>query len=166
MCLYPLDSGECYIGSRELTPEYRRLFAYVPQGNILLNGTIRDIVAFGDPDAAHDEEKLRHALVTACADSFVDELENGVDTQLGERGSGLSEGQLQRLAVARAVFSERPVLLLDEATSALDENTEKQLLENLRELRDRTVIIVTHRPSVLSACDRILRFTEDGVAEE
>lgn len=88
-----------------------------------------------------------------------------MDTILGERGTGLSEGQMQRLAIARAIFSGSPILLLDEATSALDETTEKQLLENLRRLTDKTVITVTHRPAVLSICDRVLQFTENGGKE-
>lgn len=88
-----------------------------------------------------------------------------LDAVLGERGSGLSEGQTQRLAIARAVFSDCPVLLLDESTSALDAETEEQLLKNLRGLTDRTVIIVTHRPAALAICDRVLRFTEEGGCE-
>lgn len=84
----------------------------------------------------------------------MDTLEQGLDTPLGERGAGLSEGQLQRLAIARAVFSDRPVLLLDEATSALDEATEAQLLANLRQMTDKTVLIVTHRPAALAIVDR------------
>ena len=84
----------------------------------------------------------------------MDALEQGLDTPLGERGAGLSEGQLQRLAIARAVFSDRPVLLLDEATSALDEATEAQLLANLRQMTDKTVLIVTHRPAALAIVDR------------
>lgn len=84
----------------------------------------------------------------------MDALEQGLDTPLGERGAGLSEGQLQRLAIARAVFSDRPVLLLDEATSALDETTEAQLLANLRQMTDKTVLIVTHRPAALAIVDR------------
>ena len=112
-----------------------------------------------------DDATIRSALVVACADVFVSELENGLDTPLGERGAGLSEGQLQRLAVARAVFSESPILLLDEATSALDAETEKQLLENIRGMTDRSVLIVTHRPAALSICDKVLRFTEEGVTE-
>ena len=85
-------------------------------------------------------------------------LDNGVDTVLGERGTGLSEGQMQRLAIARAVFSGSPVLLLDEATSSLDQATEARLLENLRAMSDRTVVIVTHRNAALAICDRTLNF--------
>ena len=133
----------------------------MPQGNALMNGTIREVVSFADPDAAHDKYRLRRALEIACADEFVDDL----DAVLGERGSGLSEGQTQRLAIARAVFSDCPVLLLDESTSALDEVTEQRLLQNLRAMTDMTVVIVTHRRAALGICDRVLRFTESGVED-
>ena len=163
--MYPPDSGEISVDGQPLTAAWRGLFAYVPQGNALLHGTIRDIVSFADPAHAGDEERLGRALRTACAEEFVSGLEQGADTELGERGAGLSEGQTQRLAIARAIFSERPVLLLDESTSALDAETEEQLLKNLRGLTDRTVIIVTHRPAALAICDRVLRFTEEGGCE-
>ncbi|MBP0968830.1 MAG: ABC transporter ATP-binding protein [Oscillospiraceae bacterium] len=168
MCVYEPDSGERYYTDRKgnrypLTSEYRRLFAYVPQGNVLMNGTIRDVVSFPQPEASHDDERLETALRIACADGFVSELEDGVETMLGERGSGLSEGQMQRLAIARAVFSGSPVLLLDEATGSLDADTESAVLRNLREMTDRTVVIVTHRTAAMDACDRVLEFTESGV---
>ena len=163
--MYPPDSGETTVDGQPLTAAWRGLFAYVPQGNALLHGTIRDIVSFADPAHAGDEERLGQALRTACAEEFVSGLEQGADTELGERGAGLSEGQMQRLAIARAIFSDRPVLLLDESTSALDAETEEQLLKNLRGLTDRTVIIVTHRPAALAICDRVLRFTEEGGCE-
>ena len=171
MCLYPMDGGERLLRSRDgsaepLSPAWHRLFAYVPQGNQLLNGTIREIVSFADPSAAQDEERLRRALAVACADGFVSELERGADTQLGERGAGLSEGQMQRLAIARAIFSGSPILLLDEATASLDAETEERLLHNLREMTDMTVVIVTHRPAALTICDRVLQFTENGVVEQ
>ena len=163
--MYSPDSGEITVDGQPLTAAWRGLFAYVPQGNALLHGTIRDIVSFADPAHAGDEERLGRALRTACAEEFVSGLEQGADTELGERGAGLSEGQTQRLAIARAIFSGRPVLLLDESTSALDAETEEQLLKNLRGLTDRTVIIVTHRPAALAICDRVLRFTEEGGCE-
>ena len=168
MCVYRPDGGERYFldragGRRELTSAYRRLFAYVPQGNHLMRGTVREAVSFAAPEAAGDEEHLTQALRIACAEEFVAELESGADTLLGERGAGLSEGQLQRLAIARAVFSGSPVLLLDEATSALDAETEKRLLQNLRSMTDRTVIFVTHRTAALAVCDRVLEFGERGV---
>ena len=164
MCVYKPDSGERFIretdgGTLELSPEWHRLFAYVPQGNKLMSGTVREIVSFPERKSANDSERIARALEIACADGFIDELEHGIDTVLGERGTGLSEGQMQRIAIARAIFSEAPVLVLDEATSALDEQTEKRLLRNLRELTDKTVIIVTHRAAALDICDRTVSFT-------
>lgn len=170
MCVMHPDAGMRYYTDAqgndcELTSMYRRLFAYVPQGNYLMSGTIREIVGFAEPDSAGDDERLHHALKIACAETFVSELEQGVDTPLGERGAGLSEGQMQRIAIARAIYSQSPILLLDEATSALDADTEKRLLENLRNMTDKTVIIVTHRPAALSICDRVLNFTESGIED-
>ena len=169
MSIYKPDSGECYFltsdGKEKLTPKYHRMFAYVPQGNKLMTGTVRDAVTFADKAAMNDDERISRALKIACADEFVSELENGIDTLLGERGTGLSEGQTQRIAVARAVFSDSPVLILDEATSSLDSATEKKLLKNLRNMTDKTVIIVTHRPAALEICDRVLNFTEKGIEE-
>lgn len=166
LCLYPLDQGERYLvcqGRRQpLDGRWQRLFAYVPQGNHLMTGTVRQIVALGDPDQAQDEARLHQALEVACAADFVAALDQGVDTPLGERGAGLSEGQLQRLAIARAIFSQRPVLLLDECTSALDAATERQLLVNLRRMTQKTVILVTHRPEALNICDRVIEFTPEG----
>ena len=169
MCMYPPDRGTLTIVEKDgsvlpLTSSYRHLFAYVPQGNQLMNGTIREIVTFSDADEA-DEARIRKALQIACADEFVSELKDGSDTLLGERGTGLSEGQMQRIAIARALYSKAPILLLDESTSALDAETEEKLLINLRNLTDKTVIIVTHRPAALAICDRVLRFTENGVEE-
>ena len=161
MSMYPLEGGERFIDDQELTAWHRRLFAYVPQGNALMNGTIREIVSFAEPSASDDDAKVGQALSIACADEFVDDL----DAALGERGSGLSEGQMQRIAIARAVFAGSPILLLDEATSALDEATEERLLRNLRRLTDKTVIIVTHRKAALSICDRVLEFTDGEVVE-
>ena len=158
MCMYPLSSGERYIDGQPLTAYHRRLFAYVPQGNALMNGTVREAVCFAEP---YEETRLKRSLRIACADEFVDDVEMA----LGERGSGLSEGQLQRLAIARAVYADAPVLLLDESTSALDEATERKLLENLRSMTEKTVVIVTHRKAALSICDRVLEFTECGVKE-
>ncbi|HNZ98827.1 ABC transporter ATP-binding protein [Ruminococcus sp.] len=166
MSIYRLDGGKRYLtdtkgNETELTPQWHRLFAYVPQGNQLMSGTIREVVAFSDKADMDNSERLNKSLEIACADGFVAELEAGADTLLGERGTGLSEGQMQRIAIARAVFSESPVLLLDEATSALDEGTERQLLENLRSMTDKTVVIVTHRPAALEICDRVIDFTDN-----
>lgn len=168
MCIYHADNGSLRLEKTDgsavpLTSKWHRLFAYVPQGNHLMNGTIRDIITFGEHDA--DECKLRKALEISCALEFVYGLEKGADTELKERGAGLSEGQMQRIAVARAIYSDAPILLLDEATSALDEQTEKELLGNIRRMTDKTVLIVTHRPAALDICDKVIRFTEKGIEE-
>lgn len=167
--LYPLRSGSLYLRDREgnqqpLDAAWRGMFAYVPQGNQLISGTVRETLTFGDPALMAREADIFRALQIACADSFVRELPNGLDTLLGERGSGLSEGQMQRLSLARAILSERPVLLLDEATSALDAATETQLLQNLRSMTDRTVLIVTHREAVLDFCDKHIHFARNSSA--
>ena len=161
MCILHPDSGRRILVTtgveRELTPSDRGLFAYVPQGNMLMSGTIRQIVSFYDRQTMGDDESLWEALKVACAEDFVRSLPQGLDTLLGEHGSGLSEGQIQRIAVARAIFSRRPILMLDEATSALDDATEAQLLNNLKTMTDKTVLIITHRPRALELCDRIER---------
>ena len=169
MSIYKLDSGERFLtdtdGEKPLTPEWHRLFAYVPQGNQLMSGTIREVVAFADKADMQSDERINRALRIACADDFIADLDGGIDTLLGERGTGLSEGQMQRIAIARAIFSDSPILLLDEATSALDSDTEKRLLQNLRSMTDKTVVIVTHRPAALEICDRVIDFTNtEGVS--
>lgn len=159
LSLYPITSGTktiiCDGKSELLTSGYRHLFSYVPQGNQLMSGTIRDVVTFSN---TNNEEKIWEALEIACASDFVRKLPDGLDTQLKEQGSGISEGQMQRLAIARAIYSNRPILLLDEATSALDVKTEKQVLSNLKAMKDMTVIIVTHRLEALSICSREVQF--------
>lgn len=171
MGIYPTGNGERYLRMTDGTTEaldssWRGLFAYVPQGNQLMSGSIREIIAFGDEKRMHEDKKIHQSLKIACAEEFISTLEDGIDTVMGERGAGLSEGQMQRIAIARAVFSERPILLLDESTSALDENTERELLRNLRSMTDKTVIIVTHRTAVLTVCDSRIIVTEDGIAVE
>ena len=147
---------------QELTAKDRGLFAYVPQGNFLFSGTIYENLTFfaKDDEETVVTERIHDALKVACAE-FVFELPQGLDTVLTEHGGGLSEGQLQRLALARALLSNRPILLLDEATSALDVDTECQLLSNLSALEDKTCLIVTHRPKALEIADKILRI-ENG----
>lgn len=135
----------------------RPLFAYVPQGNMLMSGTIRDNIRLV-VEAASDDEIMEAARLS-CADGFIRELPEGLDTVLTESGGGLSEGQLQRLAVARAVLSGAQVLLLDEATSALDERTEAQLLKNIRGLKDKTCIIISHKRAARSICSRELKIS-------
>ncbi len=162
MSLYKPDGGDIYIncGGEEkiLDNTYRSLFSYVPQGNYLMTGTVRDIVSFADPEGSSDDERIWSALKIACADEFIRESEDGIDTLLGEKGKGLSEGQMQRIAIARAIFADRPILLLDEATSGLDEDTEKALIDNLKTMTDKTVVTVTHRRAVTDACDRVVEF--------
>ena len=135
------------------SPLLRCNIVYVPQGNTLLSGTIRDNLRLGRLDAS--DEDMYQALHQACAD-FVSELPNRLDTLCSEKGGGLSEGQAQRIAIARALLRNRPIMLFDEATSALDPDTEQQLLQNLTQTKDKTVIFVTHRPAVLQYCDQQL----------
>ncbi|MBR6331505.1 MAG: ABC transporter ATP-binding protein [Dehalococcoidales bacterium] len=135
----------------------RGLFAYVPQGNTLLSGTLRDNLTMFTSGAS--EEAIVAAIHAACLDDVVAEV--GLDVKLGERGIGLSEGQAQRVAIARALLSDAQILLLDEATSALDEQTEAKLLSNIDAMRDKTVIIVTHRRAALAICDYTLHI-ENG----
>ena len=140
----------------------RGLFAYVPQGNTLFSGTLRDnLTKF--TDSATDAE-ISEAVHAACLDQVVDEV--GLNAMLGERGIGLSEGQAQRVAVARALLSNAPILLLDEATSALDEPTEAKLLENISAMRDKTCIIVTHRRAALAICDYTLHINNGRMTRE
>lgn len=152
---------------KELTAKDRGLFAYVPQGRFLFSGTIYENLTFfaEERDHARLQEKVKQALEVACAE-FVWELPQGLETPLGEGGAGLSEGQTQRLAVARAVLSERPILLLDEATSALDGDTERKLLENIKKLKDKTCLIVTHRPAALAIADCVLTIENGKVTEK
>ena len=161
--VYRPDEGRIAIetenGLCEASAKTRELFAYVPQGNLLLSGTVRENIAFFNTKAGDDE--IMRAARIACADEFINALPQGLDTLLGEHGMGLSEGQAQRLAVARAVILGAPVLLLDEATSALDTETEARMLKNLRESGVETLVIITHKTAALSVCDKELRF-ENG----
>ncbi len=141
-------------GCHSLTPLLRCNFVYVPQGNTLMSGTIRANLLLGNPGASDDD--LCKALVQSCAD-FVFSLPDGLDTHCGEQGGGLSEGQAQRIAIARALLRNRPVMLFDEATSALDGETECRLLQNILKDNSHTVIFITHRPAVLQYCDAQLK---------
>ena len=142
----------------------RRLCAYVPQGNHLLSGTLRENLTFFREDVS--DERIHEALTLACAAEFVRDLPRQLDTPLGEKGHGLSEGQMQRIAIARALLSDAPILLLDEATSALDEATEAQLLQNIAALKNRTCLIVTHRRSALAICNRHLVIRNSQLTEQ
>lgn len=142
----------------------RHLISYVPQGNTLFSGTIEENIRMGEEEA--DREEQLEALEAACAWEFVSELPEGLQTVIGERGMGLSEGQAQRIAIARALIRKTPILILDEATSALDMETEKRILGNIKSLNmARTCIIITHRISIFPYCRRILKL-KDGRLQE
>ena len=138
----------------EVNAGLRRYFSYVPQGNTLLSGTIADNLRMVKPDAS--DAQLQAALEAACAWDFVSAMDGGLDASVGEHGHGLSEGQAQRIAIARALLRDAPVLLLDEATSALDVATERTILRNLTaRYPHKTCIVTTHRPTVISLCRRV-----------
>ena len=147
----PLPLGG--VGGGPLSPLHRCNFVYVPQGNTLLSGTLRDNLLLGNPEAT--DEEMVAALRMACAD-FVFDLPQGLDTVFAEQGGGLSEGQAQRIAIARALLRPGSIMLLDEATSALDAETERRLLHNLLSDQQRTVIFVTHREAVVGYCDQVI----------
>ena len=155
--LHPQE-GKVYIynkvESQELSSLHRCNFVYVPQGNTLMSGTIRDNLRLGKLDAT--DEEMIWALHKSCAD-FVMELPQGLDTICSEQGGGLSEGQAQRIAIARSLLRNRSIMLFDEATSALDPETERQLLQNILSSHDKTIIFITHRPAVVEYCDQVLR---------
>ena len=141
---------------RVLSPLLRCNFVYVPQGNTLMSGSIRDNLLLGNPTATDDD--MRDALLKSCA-SFVLDLPQGLDTLCSEQGGGLSEGQAQRIAIARALLRNRQVMLFDEATSALDPDTERQLLQNILSDHSKTVIFITHRMAVVDYCDQTLHLS-------
>lgn len=145
-----------------MNTETRHLFAYVPQGNTILSGTIAENMRVVKEDAT--DEEIVEALKIACAWDFVQKLPGGIDAPVGERGRGLSEGQAQRIAIARAVLRDAPILLLDEATSALDVTTERTVLRNIVQRHpNKTCIVTTHRPSVLNLCQRVYRVMDTRV---
>lgn len=159
------DTGKVEIetaaGALSADKTTRALFSYVPQGNLLFSGTVRDNLSFVKADAT--EEEIDRAVRVSCADEFLCELPEGLDTRLGEGGRGLSEGQMQRLAVARAVLTDAPVLLLDEATSALDAQTERRLLQNLKALPGKTCLLISHKTAALDVCDRVIEIRDGRV---
>lgn len=154
------DSGEIYLRTTDgkkhfLGKNSRKLFAYVPQGNLILSGTIRENIAFASE--TDNEEKIIKAAKIAQIWDFITTLDKGLDTEIGENGLGLSEGQAQRISIARALMYDAPVLLLDEATSALDSQTEAELLKAVKSMTDKTVIIVSHKQAAFEICDKVVR---------
>lgn len=157
LALLKPTSGSVEIYGREermeLNPLMRTNFVYVPQGNTLMSGTIRENLKMGKENAT--EEEMNKALKKSCAD-FVLNQPNGLDTVCSEQGGGLSEGQAQRIAIARSLLRDKSIMIFDEATSALDPETEKQLLKNILAHHDKTVIFITHRPAVVEYCNQVL----------
>lgn len=156
--LFPASTGNLsFDGARIIDETTRNMFSYVPQGNMIISGTIRDNISLCDSNVSDNE--IINAAKTAAIYDFIESLPNGLDTVISERGQGLSEGQVQRIAIARAILFNAPIILLDEATSALDQKTEAQLLSNLKNLTNKTIIYITHRDSSLNVCDKILHLS-------
>lgn len=161
------QTGEAVIQSANgkcipLNADTRHLFAYVPQGNTILSGTIAENMRMVKQNAT--DEEIIEALKMACAWTFVETMPETINTPIGERGRGFSEGQAQRIAIARALLRDAPILLLDEATSALDITTERNVLRNIIQQRpNKTCIVTTHRPTVLSMCQRVYRVLDTHV---
>lgn len=167
LCLYPRSAGSMILvdknGKKESFDGTKRFyFGYVPQGNFLISGTIKDVITLYGEQGCHD---IAYACKIACADGFIEQLPQKYDTKIGERGVGLSEGQMQRLAIARAVYFGAPVLLLDEATSALDAATELQVLKNLKSIPNQTLCMVTHRPAAFQICNRVIEVKDKKIKE-
>lgn len=166
--VFKVESGEIYLSTdnEKIPVDYhtRKLFSYVPQGNFILSGTIMENLKFINENAT--DEEINEAIRISCSKQFIDELPQGLNTVIGERGIGLSEGQLQRLAIARSLLSNSPILLLDEATSALDETTEREFLTNLKRLKNKTCIIVSHKRAALEICNKHIQIVDSKIIME
>ena len=153
------DGNEYMLGA-----DTRPLFAYVPQGNTIFSGTIASNLRMVKEDAT--DEEIIQALKSACAYEFVERMDEGINSEIGTRGKGLSEGQAQRIAIARAILRDAPILLLDEATSALDVETERKVLRNIIQSHpNKTCVVTTHRPSVLNMCQRVYRVVDTKLTQ-
>ncbi len=163
--LFPATAGNLsFDGYNPIDETTRQMFAYVPQGNMIISGTIRDNISLCDSSISDDD--IIKAAKTANIYEFIKTLPNGLDTAISERGQGLSEGQVQRIAIARALLFDAPIILLDEATSALDEKTETELLNNIKTLTDKTILFITHRNTSLSVCDKVLHLSGGTFGEK
>lgn len=169
LSLIDTDSGEILVEGNDsyvesLNRNHRELISYVPQGNTLFSGTIMDNLKYGKVDATPSE--IEEATKNACALNFIKDLKDGFNTTIKERGNGISEGQAQRISIARAFIRKKPILILDEATSALDPETEVKVLKSVKNLSHKpTCIIITHRPSALSICDKVIRLDNGHLHE-
>lgn len=165
--LMPCDKGHLYLetdsGKIEIDAGTRNVFSYVPQGNMIMSGTIRDNITFCNEDVT--DEEIKRAAQTACIWEFIETLPNGLDTVLTERGEGLSMGQVQRIAIARAILDDAPILLLDECTASLDKDTEWQVLQNLKKMNTKTIICISHTSAGIACCDRVLQIENKKFTE-
>lgn len=148
------QEGSILVKGKNGVMDSRSLFSYVPQGNMILSGSIRENICFFNNNI--EEKAIKKALEICCLDEVINSLPNGLDERIGEKGTGLSEGQVQRLSIARALVMNKKILLLDEATASLDEKTEQQIINNLKN-SDYTVVLVTHHTSVISSCDKVIK---------
>ena len=165
--LMPCDKGHLYLETDsekiEIDAGTRNVFSYVPQGNMIMSGTIRDNITFCNEDVT--DEEIKRAAQTACIWEFIETLPNGLDTVLTERGEGLSMGQVQRIAIARAILDDAPILLLDECTASLDKDTEWQVLQNLKKMNTKTIICISHTSAGIACCDRVLQIENKKFTE-
>lgn len=165
--LMSCDKGHLYLetdsGKIEIDAGTRNVFSYVPQGNMIMSGTIRDNITFCNEDVT--DEEIKRAAQTACIWEFIETLPNGLDTVLTERGEGLSMGQVQRIAIARAILDDAPILLLDECTASLDKDTEWQVLQNLKKMNTKTIICISHTSAGIACCDRVLQIENKKFTE-
>lgn len=166
--VYPASKGQINIEGENLVQpvgvDTRNLFAFVPQGNLIFSGTLRENITFINTSAT--EEQISYAIENSCLMQVINELPEGLETRIGENGIGLSEGQIQRLAIARALLTGAKVLLLDESTSALDSATEQKVLANLKQIPGLTALLITHKQAGLEICDRTIRIENKKVIEE
>ena len=152
------ESGEVLLNNEVLDAKYERLFAYVPQDNLLMEGTIKEVISLYDKDV--DDDKLQEAVCLSSSDAFINELALKENTYLNEKGSGLSLGEMERIAIARAIYSDAPILLLDECSASLDLETEKKVISNILSLKDKTILLISHHKYDESLFDKVIDLGE------